>query len=59
MKLPKSLIHSILVGITAGSMACSFDTVTTVCEDLACEHGVTCPANNETRPDPCYACGMG
>lgn len=61
MKLPKVLIHSILVGITAGSMAaCSADLVSISCDDVTCEHQGDCIANNETsRPDPCPACGMG
>ena len=63
MKLPKTLTHAILVGITAGSFAaCSYDVIThddlTVCGPTCTEEG--CP-NNPDRSVPfnCGPCGMG
>lgn len=60
MKLPKTLIHSILVGVTALSMgACTQDLVKITCEDVTCEHKEDCRANTNPQKDPCPACGMG
>jgi hypothetical protein len=61
MKLPQSLLHSILVGITAGSLAaCSYDVTNP--EDVkprteAVENGDTCPGGG--THDPCPICGLG
>ena len=63
MKLPKVLLNSIVIGMTAGAvLACSKEEVISPRADSQCGvscsvfHGEDCPAN---KPDPCPACGLG
>jgi hypothetical protein len=57
MKLPKTLLQSIMVGVTAGTMAsCSLDLLVSPIENIKCE---ILDNNKDDGGFNCPACGLG
>ena len=59
MKLPKTLLQSIMVGVTAGTMAsCSLDLLVSPIENIKCEI-LESRDNSDDGGFCCPACGLG